>query len=74
LTPNIHNHSTQEIIKTAFEAGINMFDTAEEYADGKSEQEMFVVSSSFIGFVVCDLTVDSFHIQGTRYQGTGSAP
>ncbi|KAF8890091.1 NADP-dependent oxidoreductase domain-containing protein [Infundibulicybe gibba] len=30
----------QEIIKTAFEAGINMFDTAEAYAGGKSEREM----------------------------------
>ncbi|KDR85949.1 hypothetical protein GALMADRAFT_394850 [Galerina marginata CBS 339.88] len=30
----------KEIIKTAFEAGINMFDTAEEYSGGKSEEEM----------------------------------
>ncbi|TFK40821.1 voltage-gated potassium channel beta-2 subunit [Crucibulum laeve] len=30
----------KEIIKTAFENGINMFDTAEAYAKGKSEQEM----------------------------------
>ncbi|KAF8167231.1 voltage-gated potassium channel beta-2 subunit [Crassisporium funariophilum] len=29
-----------EIIKTAFEAGINMFDTAEEYSRGKSEEEI----------------------------------
>jgi diketogulonate reductase-like aldo/keto reductase len=34
----------KEIIKTAFEAGINMFDTAESYADGKSELEMYVLS------------------------------
>lgn len=26
----------------AFENGINMFDTAEIYADGKSEEEMYV--------------------------------
>lgn len=32
---------TQEIIKTAFEAGINMLDTAEEYSGGKSEEEMY---------------------------------
>lgn len=29
----------KEIIKTAFENGINMFDTAEEYSGGKSEEE-----------------------------------
>lgn len=31
---------TQDIIKTAFDNGINMFDTAEAYAAGKSELEM----------------------------------
>ncbi|KAJ6480381.1 voltage-gated potassium channel beta-2 subunit [Mycena sanguinolenta] len=30
----------KEIIKTAFENGINMFDTAEEYSKGNSEREM----------------------------------
>ncbi|KAF8971881.1 NADP-dependent oxidoreductase domain-containing protein [Flammula alnicola] len=30
----------KEIVKTAFEAGINMFDTAEEYSGGKSEEEL----------------------------------
>jgi aryl-alcohol dehydrogenase-like predicted oxidoreductase len=30
----------QDIVKTAFEAGINMFDTAEEYSGGKSEEEL----------------------------------
>jgi aryl-alcohol dehydrogenase-like predicted oxidoreductase len=30
----------QDIIKTAFENGINMFDTAEDYSKGKSEIEM----------------------------------
>lgn len=34
----------QEIIKTAFEAGINMFDTAETYSAGKSEEEMYAKS------------------------------
>ena len=29
-----------EIIKTAFENGINMFDTAEAYAEGESEKQM----------------------------------
>jgi aryl-alcohol dehydrogenase-like predicted oxidoreductase len=30
----------QAIIKTAFENGINMFDTAEDYQLGRSEEEM----------------------------------
>jgi aryl-alcohol dehydrogenase-like predicted oxidoreductase len=30
----------QEIVKTAFDNGINMIDTAEIYANGKSEEEM----------------------------------
>jgi len=35
------DHTTfQAIIKTAFENGINFFDTAEEYASGVSETEM----------------------------------
>lgn len=37
----------QEIIKVAFENGINMFDTAEAYAKGKSEEEMQVLFSIF---------------------------
>lgn len=36
------NVAVQDIIKTAFDAGINMFDTAEAYAGGKSEIEMYV--------------------------------
>jgi aryl-alcohol dehydrogenase-like predicted oxidoreductase len=31
----------QDIIKAAFEGGINMFDTAEAYAKGSSELEMW---------------------------------
>jgi len=38
--PRDTDDGLQEIIKTAFDAGINMFDTAEAYAAGKSEQEM----------------------------------
>jgi aryl-alcohol dehydrogenase-like predicted oxidoreductase len=33
----------QEIIKIAFENGINMFDNAEDYSKGKSEAEMSAV-------------------------------
>lgn len=32
----------KEIIKVAYENGINMFDTAEGYAKGRSEVEMSV--------------------------------
>ena len=35
-----HVFIAQEIIKVAFENGINMFDTAEAYAAGRSELEM----------------------------------
>lgn len=40
-------HSFQDIISTAFENGINMIDTAENYAGGESEKQMYVVSSRF---------------------------
>jgi len=36
----VHGDPVKEIIKTAFEAGINYFDTAEEYSGGRSEEEM----------------------------------
>ena len=36
----------QDIIKAAFEHGINMFDTAEGYEAGKSEEEMYAPDSS----------------------------
>jgi aryl-alcohol dehydrogenase-like predicted oxidoreductase len=32
--------SAKEIVKTALENGINMFDEAEEYEKGKSEAEL----------------------------------
>ena len=42
--PGVFKYSSnlyqKDIIKTAFENGINMFDTAEAYAKGKSEVEM----------------------------------
>jgi len=41
----------QEIIKTAFDAGINMFDTAEAYASGKSEEEMRVFLLLSVGLL-----------------------
>ncbi len=35
-----HNGCIQEIVETAYENGINMFDVAESYARGKSEEEL----------------------------------
>ncbi|KAF7296854.1 putative voltage-gated potassium channel subunit beta [Mycena indigotica] len=40
LGGSVTGDPVKEIIKTAFEAGINMFDTAEAYAKGQSEIEM----------------------------------
>ncbi|KIK63655.1 hypothetical protein GYMLUDRAFT_162247 [Collybiopsis luxurians FD-317 M1] len=40
LGGSVKGDSVRNIMKTAFENGINMFDTAETYADGKSEEEM----------------------------------
>jgi len=37
---NEGNGCIQEIVETAFENGINMFDVAESYARGKSEEEL----------------------------------
>lgn len=36
----LHGNPVKEILKTAFEAGINYFDTAEEYSGGQSEVQM----------------------------------
>ncbi|EKM84278.1 hypothetical protein AGABI1DRAFT_52152 [Agaricus bisporus var. burnettii JB137-S8] len=40
LGGTVKGDPVKEIIKTAFDAGINMFDTAEAYAKGESEREM----------------------------------
>ncbi|KAH9831617.1 NADP-dependent oxidoreductase domain-containing protein [Rhodofomes roseus] len=40
LGGSVRGDPVREIIKTAFENGINMFDTAEGYAAGRSEEEM----------------------------------
>lgn len=55
-------------MKTAFENGINMFDTAETYANGKSEEEMFVAATS------CTSDIIPYIYQGSRHQGIGLAP
>jgi aryl-alcohol dehydrogenase-like predicted oxidoreductase len=41
----LSSDTTQEIVKTAFDNGINMFDTAEAYAQGNSELELCVITS-----------------------------
>lgn len=40
LGGSVMGDPVKDIIKTAYENGINMFDTAEAYAKGKSEEEM----------------------------------
>ncbi|KAJ3510028.1 hypothetical protein NMY22_g16100 [Coprinellus aureogranulatus] len=58
----------KDIIKTAFDAGINMFDTAEVYAGGKSEEEM--------GRVIKELNLkrSDLVISTKLYWGGGKAP
>ncbi|KAF9457265.1 NADP-dependent oxidoreductase domain-containing protein [Collybia nuda] len=55
----------KEIIKTAFEAGINMFDTAETYSAGKSEEEMGRVIRE-LGFRRSDLVITTKIFWGVR--------
>ncbi|KAH9486136.1 Putative voltage-gated potassium channel subunit beta [Psilocybe cubensis] len=43
LGGTIKGDPVKEIMKVAFENGINMFDTAEAYAGGKSEEEMRLI-------------------------------
>ncbi|KAF8890093.1 NADP-dependent oxidoreductase domain-containing protein [Infundibulicybe gibba] len=55
----------KEIIKTAFENGINMFDTAEAYASGKSEEEMGRVIKE-LGLRRTDLVITTKLFWGLR--------
>ncbi|KIM38150.1 hypothetical protein M413DRAFT_447916 [Hebeloma cylindrosporum] len=55
----------KEIIKTAFENGINMFDTAEAYAAGKSEEEMGRVIQE-LGLRRTDLVITTKLFWGLR--------
>ncbi|KAF8971901.1 NADP-dependent oxidoreductase domain-containing protein [Flammula alnicola] len=54
-----------EIVKTAFENGINMFDTAEGYSDGKSEQEIGHVIKE-LGLRRTDLVISTKLFWGLR--------
>ncbi|CAK5272381.1 unnamed protein product [Mycena citricolor] len=55
----------KEIIQTAFENGINMFDTAEVYARGKSELEMGRVFKE-LGYKRSDLIISTKLYWGAR--------
>jgi len=55
----------KEIIKTAFENGINMFDTAESYGKGSSEIEMGRVIKE-LGYRRTDLIITTKLFFGTR--------
>jgi voltage-dependent potassium channel beta subunit len=55
----------KDIIKTAFDAGINMFDTAEAYAAGKSELEMGRVIKE-LGLRRTDLVITTKIFWGLR--------
>ncbi|CAA7264940.1 unnamed protein product [Cyclocybe aegerita] len=55
----------KEIIKTAFENGINMFDTAEAYAAGKSEEEIGRVIQE-LGLRRTDLVITTKLFWGLR--------
>ncbi|KAF9478894.1 voltage-gated potassium channel beta-2 subunit [Pholiota conissans] len=58
----------KEIMKTAFDAGINMFDTAEEYAGGKSEVE-FGRAIRALGFRRSDLILTTKIFWGIGRKG-----
>ncbi|KAJ8516029.1 hypothetical protein ONZ45_g6633 [Pleurotus djamor] len=61
----VNGDPVKEIIKTAFENGINMFDTAETYAKGKSEEEMGRVIKE-LGFRRSDIIVTTKIFWGVR--------
>ncbi|EIN05290.1 Aldo/keto reductase [Punctularia strigosozonata HHB-11173 SS5] len=56
----------KDLMKTAYEHGINMFDNAETYADGKSELEMGRVIKE-LGFKRTDIIVTTKLFWGTEY-------
>jgi len=65
LGGTVKGDPVKEIIKTAFENGINMFDTAEEYSAGKSEIEMGRVIKE-LGFRRTDLVISTKLFWGVR--------
>ncbi|KAJ7800780.1 NADP-dependent oxidoreductase domain-containing protein [Mycena olivaceomarginata] len=65
LGGSVTGDPVKEIIQTAFESGINMFDTAEAYAKGKSELEMGRVIKE-LGYRRSDLVITTKLFWGTR--------
>ncbi|KAJ6526816.1 NADP-dependent oxidoreductase domain-containing protein [Mycena capillaripes] len=65
LGGSVTGDPVKEIIQTAFENGINMFDTAEAYAKGKSELEMGRVIKE-LGYRRTDLVVTTKLFWGLR--------
>ncbi|KAF9011437.1 NADP-dependent oxidoreductase domain-containing protein [Cyathus striatus] len=65
LGGTVKGDPVKEIIKTAFEHGINMFDTAEAYAAGKSEEEMGRVIKE-LGLRRTDLVITTKLFWGLR--------
>ncbi|KAJ6531418.1 NADP-dependent oxidoreductase domain-containing protein [Mycena vulgaris] len=65
LGGSVTGDPVKEIIQTAFENGINMFDTAEAYAKGKSELEMGRVIKE-LGYKRTDLVVTTKLFWGLR--------
>ncbi|KIY66016.1 voltage-gated potassium channel beta-2 subunit [Cylindrobasidium torrendii FP15055 ss-10] len=61
----VNGDPCKEIIKTAFENGINMFDTAEVYEKGKSELEMGRVLKE-LGYRRSDLVISTKIYWGPR--------
>ncbi|KAJ7241447.1 NADP-dependent oxidoreductase domain-containing protein [Mycena rebaudengoi] len=65
LGGSVTGDPVKEIIKTAFESGINMFDTAEAYARGNSEVEMGRVIKE-LGYKRSDLVISTKIFWGLR--------
>ncbi|KAJ7474882.1 NADP-dependent oxidoreductase domain-containing protein [Mycena latifolia] len=65
LGGSVTGDPVKEIIQTAFENGINMFDTAEAYAKGKSELEMGRVIKE-LGYRRTDLVITTKLFWGLR--------
>ncbi|KAJ7779601.1 NADP-dependent oxidoreductase domain-containing protein [Mycena metata] len=65
LGGSVTGDPVKEIIQTAFENGINMFDTAEAYAKGKSEIEMGRVIKE-LGYKRSDLIITTKIFWGLR--------
>ncbi|KAJ7667039.1 NADP-dependent oxidoreductase domain-containing protein [Mycena rosella] len=65
LGGSVTGDPVKQIIQTAFENGINMFDTAEAYAKGKSELEMGRVIKE-LGYKRTDLVITTKLFWGLR--------